>query len=234
MKKRLMELGMGIMLLAGIFLLSKEVVQVAGGGEGEKQVILVDPGHGGIDPGMVGIDNLREKDVNLEISLLLKECLEQKGYQVVMTREEDTGLYDSETSNKKVQDLQRRCDMIEEYQPVLTVSIHQNSYPDASVCGPQVFYYADSIEGEKLATAIQEQLNGQLQVERPRTARGNTSYFLLKRSKGVLNIVECGFLTNEKEARNLTDKNYQKKTAQAICDGICAYLNAASKTYLVQ
>lgn len=223
MKKRMLELSMGVMLLVGAFALSKEIVRVVQEGA-QESIILVDSGHGGIDPGMIGIDQLKEKDVNLEISLKLRDCLENQGYQVVMTREKDEGLYDQDSQNKKVQDLQRRCDMIEEYKPLLTLSIHQNSYPDSSVRGPQVFYYEDSIQGERLALEIQKQLNEILKVERPRSAKGNTSYYLLKKSKGVLNIVECGFLTNYDEAEKLQQEEYQQKVAEAICYGTVEYL----------
>lgn len=126
--------------------------------------------------------------------------------------------------------MQRRCEMIAEYEPLLTVSIHQNSYPDASVKGPQVFYYEDSVEGEKLAVCIQEQLNEQLEIERPRVPKGNTSYYLLKKSKGILNIVECGFLTNPEEAKLLTEEAYQKKVAQAVAEGIGEYVRQQKKS----
>ena len=216
---------MGILLLIALYTLSQEAAQTMESLKNAKSLIIIDCGHGGDDPGMIGVDNLKEKDINLAISLKLRDCLKKAGYQVVMTREEDKGLYDAESSNKKAQDMQRRCEMIAGYEPVLTVSIHQNSYPDASVKGPQVFYYEDSLEGEKLAVCIQEKLNEKLEIERPRVPKGNNSYYLLKKSKGILNIVECGFLTNPEEAKLLTEENYQKKVAQAIADGIGEYLN---------
>ena len=88
--------------------------------------------------------------------------MEEEGYQVVMTRETDQGLYDEDASDKKAQDMQRRCDRIKEAAPLLTVSIHQNSYPDPAVRGPQVFYYETSQEGQKLAASIQKELNDAL------------------------------------------------------------------------
>lgn len=224
MGKKGLELLMAVLLLAGVLMLSREVVNVVNTGEGASKVILVDPGHGGDDPGMIGIDNLKEKDINLQISLKLKTCLEDAGYKVIMTRDKDEGLYDENARSKKAQDMQRRCDMIAENNPCLSVSIHQNSYTDSEVKGPQVFYYKDSSEGEQLAQAIQDKLNTELEVERPRVVKGNTSYYLLKRSKGILNIVECGFLTNPDEAYKLTDEAYQQKVAGAICAGIVEYL----------
>ena len=166
----------------------------------------------------------KEKDINLAISKKLGKLLEEEGYEVVMTRKEDVGLYDSESRNKKVQDMQKRCQMIKETKPLLTVSIHQNSYPDEQVCGPQVFYYTDSVNGEKLAKCIQEALNEELEVSRPRTEKANNTYYLLKRSEGVLTIVECGFLSNGREAALLNTAEYQERVAEAVRDGILTYL----------
>ena len=220
-----MELIMACLLLVGFYLLSRQaaVVSVQMMTEKGKKLILVDAGHGESDPGMIGVGGLEEKGINLEIALLLKESLEKRGYSVVMTRDTDKGLYDASSNNKKAQDMQRRVAMISEKSPVLSVSIHQNSYQDPSVHGPQVFYYESSEEGRKLATAIQSSLNEKLEVDRPREVKGNTSYYLLKRSQGTLVIVECGFLTNPEEAAKLQNEEYQKKVAEAIADGIDTY-----------
>ena len=191
----------------------------------EPIVIVIDPGHGGTDPGMIGVGGLEEKGINLSVSLLLRDTLEKSGYSVIMTREEDKGLYDSSAANKKAQDMQRRIAMIREHAPVLSVSIHQNSYQDSGVHGPQVFYYEGSVEGKKLAEAVQNSLNQHLEVDRPREVKGNTSYYLLKRSSGPLVIVECGFLTNPEEAQKLQTKEYQQKVAGAVTEGIRTYLN---------
>ena len=213
-----MELIMGCLLLLCFYCLSREAAAVSAR-MSQKKVIVVDCGHGGIDPGMIGIDGLKEKEFNLAIGMKLKKALEDYGYQVVMTRETDTGLYDEDSQNKKAQDMQKRILLIQKVDPVLTVSIHQNSYED-----PQVFYYRDSAQGEALAKKIQEKLNENLEVERPREIKGNTTYYLLKRSPGVLNIVECGFLTNPEEAASLSSEEYQEKVAQAIADGVKEYI----------
>lgn len=229
LRKRTMELVMGCLLLAGVFFLSKEVADVASMAVEEKQVIVLDAGHGGDDPGMIGIGQVKEKGINLSIVKKLEKLLQDQGFEVVLTREEDKGLYDDGVHNKKAQDMQRRCALIAEKKPVLTVSIHQNSYTDPAVCGPQVFYYTDSSEGAKLAKAIQDQLNNQLGIARPRVEKGNTSYYLLKKSDGVLNIVECGFLTNPEEAQLLQSEEYQQKVAVAVCSGILEYLGVNGK-----
>lgn len=217
------------LLLVCFLLLSRQAAQVSGNTKSQgnnREVIAVDPGHGGGDPGMIGVDNLKEKGINLEIARKLERVLTEKGYRVVMTRKEDQGLYDPSALNKKAQDMQRRIALLEEVSPVLTVSIHQNSYSDPSVRGPQVFYYESSQEGKKLAQAVQEEMNQKLLPKRPRQIKGNTSYYLLKRSKGTLVIVECGFLTNPEEAELLQKEEYQQKVAGAVADGIESYLNS--------
>lgn len=176
---------------------------------------------------MVGLKKLEEKEINLKISKKLQKLLEKEGYQVIMTRSEDGGLYDADSRNKKVQDMQKRCELIREKKPLLTVSIHQNSYPDEAVCGPQVFYFTHSAEGGKLAKCIQDAMNSQLDVSRPRVEKANSTYYLLKRSEGILNIVECGFLSNTKEAGLLETDEYQDKVAEAVRDGILTYLGDA-------
>ena len=193
------------------------------GGEG-KGTIVIDPGHGGDDPGMIGPSGINEKVLNLVYAEKLKELLEARGYKIVMTRETENGLYDEDQPNKKAQDMERRVKIIEESDPLLTVSIHQNSYPDASVSGPQVFYFQHSAKAEKLAASIQNALNTELEIERPREQKGNTSYYILKRSSSVTVIVECGFLTNPQEEEKLQQEEYQDRTARAICDGVLAYL----------
>ena len=121
--------------------------------------VVVDAGHGGDDPGKIGINGAPEKDINLQIAQKLKKYLEAEDVEVVLTRETEDGLYDAHASNKKVQDMKRRIEIIEKTDPVLTVSIHQNSYPEEYVHGAQVFYYTGSMGSETLASGIQDQLD---------------------------------------------------------------------------
>lgn len=225
----MMELIMGLFLLISFYFLSRQAAAVSvwmnsEAAEKKENVIVLDPGHGGSDPGMIGVEGLEEKDINLAVTLLLREKLEEKGYKTVLTRETDQGLYDDSAQNKKAQDMQRRIALIDETAPILTVSIHQNSYHDPEVKGPQVFYYETSQEGKELAADLQESLNTMLEVKRPREIKGNTSYYLLKRSKGTLVIAECGFLTNPEEAELLQTEEYQEKVAAALAEGIKVYL----------
>lgn len=224
LKKKLLELGMACLLLAGVFCLSREGARMAGKIFPEGPVVVIDAGHGGRDPGKVGVNKVYEKDINLAIARKLKQDLEAEGIHVVMTREKDQGLYRESSSNKKVEDMRNRVLLIHETQPDCAVSIHQNSYTDPQVSGTQVFYYEDSVEGKKLAEILQEAMTQALGQEKGREPKGNTGYYLLKKTDCPLTIVECGFLSNPQEAELLTRKDYQEKMAKAVCAGIMEYL----------
>ncbi len=172
----------------------------------------------------MGINGVYEKDVNLKIALLVKQYLELSDVRVVMTREEDAGLNDPDASNKKVQDMKRRIALIDETEPRIVVSIHQNSYHEEYVHGAQVFYYDGSVKGKKLASCIQEQLVSRTDRDNKRSIKANDSYYLLKKTKLPIVIVECGFLSNEAEAEKLCDPVYQDRAAWAIHMGILQFL----------
>mgnify|MGYP000944744229 CR=1 FL=1 len=182
--------------------------------------VVVDAGHGGDDPGKIGINGAPEKDINLQIAQKLKKYLEAEDVEVVLTRETEDGLYDANASNKKVQDMKRRIEIIEKTDPVLTVSIHQNSYPDPAIKGAQVFYYTSSVEGKQLAKRLQERLVKGLDPQNHRQAKANDSYYLLKKTACPIVIVECGFLSNPQEEALLTDSVYQERVAWNIFMGI--------------
>ena len=192
--------------------------------EKEKKVIVIDPGHGGFDPGKVGVNEVLEKDINLKISLLLKDVLESEGYEVLMTRTEDCGLYSSTDSNKKRADMQKRVEIINSSNAVLAVSIHQNSFEQESSKGAQVFYHQESEKGKILGETLQEIIKSVIADGNHRVAKSNDSYYMLRKTQCPLVIVECGFLSNQAEAKLLTEDEYQKKMAGAIRDGIKKYL----------
>ena len=187
----------------------------------------MDAGHGGDDPGKIGVNDALEKEINLEIAKKLKLLFETEGIIVVMTREEDKGLYDESARNHKVQDMQRRCEIIDESGAALVVSIHQNSYTTEGVKGAQVFYYGQSEGGKELAETIQNSLILRLDPANTRSAKANESYYLLKKTTIPAVIVECGFLSNWEEAERLVTEVYQEKAAWAVFMGVMQYLNAA-------
>ena len=217
---------MMLLVLVCVIFVSKRDSSLVGKNMDSRKTVVLDVGHGGIDPGKVGIGGVLEKDLNLAIALNVREALKKNGFNVVMTRDADMGLYDDDSANKKVQDMQNRCKIIEEMDPVCTVSIHQNSYTDSAVCGPQVFYFTHSKEAERLAATLQKCLNDKLAIENPRVQKENSTYYILKRSTSVTVIVECGFITNPVEAKLLADTDYQAKLADAICAGIIQYTSA--------
>lgn len=217
------------MMVAAMLYVAKEGEQYIASRQvmvGEEPVcVVLDAGHGGDDPGKIGINGSREKDINLAITNKVKAYLKANDIKVVLTREGDAGLYDAQAENKKVQDMKRRIEIMEEARPVAVVSIHQNSYPEEYVKGAQVFYHKDSKDGEQLATLLQEQMREKLDPENHRQIKANDSYYLLKKTQIPTVIVECGFLSNSKEAALLTEEEYQDRVAWAIHMGILQYLN---------
>lgn len=185
--------------------------------------VVIDPGHGGKDPGKVGVNNVLEKDINLAIALQLKSYLELQGLKVIMTRETDQGLYSEGAKNKKKEDLNARVEIINLSKALLVISIHQNSYDQKSCKGAQVFYFEGSLNGEKLAECVQQSMISNVDSGNKRTIKANKSYFLLKQSHITAAIVECGFLSNPQEADLLNTKEYQEKVAYGIGEGILAY-----------
>ena len=208
---------------AGAFFIGHAALSYATFQSAENFCVLLDAGHGGNDPGKIGVDDSREKDLNLVIADKVKRILEQQDIDVIMTRETDTGLYEEDASNKKVQDLKKRVSIINENQPDCVISIHQNSYHEKNVFGAQVFYYKTSIEGEKAAAVIQEALQ-EVNPENTKKIKANDTYYLLKKTEVPTVIVECGFLSNYAEAEKLVSEDYQKKVAEAVTKGILQYL----------
>lgn len=239
--QRLISAAVGMLLLLSLVYVGKEVVlytaakgvgkeDVGGSAENAGFCVVIDAGHGGHDPGKIGINGAQEKEINLLIAEKLKKYLEANDVRVVMTREDDMGLYDAGASNKKVQDMKRRIAIIDETAPQITVSIHQNSYPEEYVHGAQVFFYTGSREGQELAESVQKQLVEKADPENRRQIKANDSYYLLKKTGVPIIIVECGFLSNREEAEKLCSDEYQEELAWAIHMGILQYLNNSSAT----
>lgn len=214
----------GLFLCAlGIAAQLHEVRQTAG--VTKKLTVVVDCGHGGVDPGKVGVNGVYEKDVNLSIGLFLKEALEKKKCHVIMTRETDTGLYQENDTNKKAVDLKKRVELMNREDVDLIISIHQNSFSEESSRGAQVFFHSGSESGETFAQILQAQLISCLDTKNHRQAKGNSDYYLLKNTEKTAVIVECGFLSNQEEARKLCDKTYQRQVAWAIAQGTMQYID---------
>lgn len=216
-------------MLAMVFVVARQAGRMVSGvsvtSGRERPVVVIDAGHGGSDPGKIGVDGSLEKDINLKIANKLREYLEASDVEVVLTREEDQGLYTEKDSKKKMADMNRRCRIINEAKPDLTVSIHQNSYHQEGISGGQVFYYKGSEKGKRLAQILQRRFDYVLGDKNTRMAKANGNYFLLLHVKTPIVIVECGFLSNWKESTMLNDKEYQDRLAFTIHMGIMEYLN---------
>ncbi len=214
-------------------------------GQGSKEknmpVLVIDAGHGGFDGGAEAADGTKEKDINLAIARELKKVAKAYPIRVIMTREEDTGLdSDGDGVSKKREDLLERNSIMEEAAAgengdVLPVSIHLNSYPqDASVYGAQVFYPSDEQSrtggktGERmgehtsrdLAESVQKSLETSISDGRERTAMDKNDILIFREPPCRIILVECGFLSNQKEAKKLQTAEYQQRLAEAIWKGI--------------
>jgi N-acetylmuramoyl-L-alanine amidase len=190
-----------------------------------KGVIVLDAGHGGFDAGASGrITKVREDILNLSVAKKLQRLFEINGYTVVMTREDDNAI-----ASTKKGDMARREQIIEDTDPDIVISIHMNKFADASVAGPMAFYYEKSEEGKMLAELIQQQLNEYLQPPKPRTFKPE-DYFMLRNGDCPCVLVECGFLSNEREEELLQTDEYQEKCAKAIYKGAAAFFSQLSGT----
>ncbi len=203
--------------------LTPEQKEALGDFNGDGRVLVLDAGHGAFDPGKVGVNGAKEKDINLSIAQKLRGYLEAAGFTVHMTRESDDALYKEGDSNKKSADMKSRIRTMEEKQPEFAVSIHQNSFTQESSFGAQVFYFGNSAEGKLLAQYLQTTIKTVIADENHREPKANESYYLLKKSPCPMVIVECGFLSNAREAELLVTEEYQDKMAWAICLGIVEY-----------
>ena len=213
--KHKIEIVMAVFFIAVSLMASAWGVSVVSAKKTAKNLrVVIDPGHGGSDPGKVAVDGTMEKDVNLK----------KHGVDVYYTRESDCTLCQEDGGSKKARDLQKRCQIVEHCKPDMTISIHQNSYPDASVCCAQVFYYSTSEKSRILAESIQETLVAMVDASNHRKAKANDSYYMLRKTISPTVIVECGFLSNEKECQNLQDEKYQQKIVKAIYEGMIRYV----------
>ena len=216
-----------LLLLLGIYHCSVKSKEAWNQGSYPPQIVI-DIGHGGNDPGKVGINNALEKDINLAIGLYLEEYLTTSGYQVTLTRETDTSLADPDASNQKLSDLKNRVALMNRLGPSAVISIHQNSYPDKNVHGAQVFY-GSSKESEGFATYVQSQLKRILNPNNKRTIKENPDYYLFRHTTCPIIIAECGFLSNYEEANLLITESYQRQIAWAIHMGTIQFLKSIER-----
>lgn len=187
--------------------------------------VVIDAGHGGIDNGVQGIvTKTDEADINLAIARFLKGNFTAAGFNCVMTRSSEAGLYDDTSKGFKMRDMKKRKQIIEESGADMVISVHQNFCPLPSKRGGIVFYEKSSAVSAALAKAVQEELNALPQCVKP-SAPSHGDYYMLKCTESPSVIVECGFLSNADEDALLNDESYQRAVAYAIFKGAVGYFS---------
>ena len=192
------------------------------------KVILLDAGHGGIDPGALSDDEkVEEKDINLQITLKLRELLESSGCLVLLTREDDVSLYEDipgkTTRQKYNENLKNRKKMIKESGVDAFISVHLNKFQQSKYYGAQTFYPKGKDDSKLLSKFIQDELKRVVDNTNRREVKPSDDIYLLKDNNIPSVLIECGFLSNPKELKLLNDEKYQEKVAWAIYAGIQKY-----------
>lgn len=189
--------------------------------------IVIDPGHGGMDGGAVGISGSVEKDINLSVSLRLADLLLLCGVEHTLTRNDDFMLeLDTSAGTAKGRDIKSRVMLANEDQSSILVSIHMNSYPIEKYSGLQVFYSRNSPESHMIAEAVRQSCRSLLQPSNERQSKpASSAIYLMHHTTNPAILVECGFLSNIAEEALLRENKYQTSVAATICAGLLAYLD---------
>lgn len=180
-------------------------------------IFIIDAGHGGEDGGAVSCTGVPESQINLEIALRLDSLMHLLGCETRMIRTTDISVYtEGKTiAAKKASDLRNRVKLVNQTHNSILISIHQNIYPDSQYRGAQVFYNQQG-EGKQLAVALQSVLVSSLAPESHRQIKPSTGIYLMENCKKPAVLVECGFLSNPEEEKNLRTGTYQKKLCCVI------------------
>ena len=226
MKKALMILFSGFLLIAVCINISYKIDDVMIKTVGinnvkTKKTVIIDPGHGGIDVGTVGIDGSLEKNINLSISLDLYDYLMVSGINTVLTRDGDYEVYKAGEKRTK-SDLYNRMDFINSVPDSILISIHQNHFENEAEWGTQVWFSPNDEISPTLADKILQSVKKNIQPENKRENKvSDNSYYILYKAQKPSVMVECGFVSNKNENNKLQDKEYQKDMAYSILAGIC-------------
>lgn len=199
----------------------------------DKPVVVIDPGHGGIDGGCVSVDGTAEKGINLAVSESLRDCLKLLGYDVVCTREGDVSIYDEGVKGlgeQKKSDMKNRLAIFSKYSEGISVSIHQNQFTDSKYSGAQMFYSEKNPQGQRLAGVMQQQFVSLLQPDNTRETKPvGDELYLLNNTDNPAVMIECGFLSNPDEAAKLESEEYQKQVAFTVMTGITEFRSGQSE-----
>lgn len=233
-KKRISIIA--ICLLLGIFAYSYEGIKINLEQETQQttatpvsgKVIVVDAGHGIPDEGAESSSGTTEAETNLKIALKLQNLLEQSGSTVILTRSDENAIYDLDKNTlreKKISDIRNRVKIGNNSTADIFVSIHLNKIPQQQYWGWQCFYNSNNTESASLAKKIQANLNDAIQKENKRVAMKLDTVYIMKHVEIPISIVECGFLSNPEEEKQLLEDEYQDKLAWGIFNGIIDYFS---------
>ncbi len=232
-KEYLAAIGLALAVLLFIIITKGGTAGVASAQPQTGKVIIIDPGHGGVDGGAVGVNGTVEKRINLEIALRLRDVFSNAGYTVIMTRDTDISIHDSSADSireMKVSDLRNRLKLTRMYPDSLLISIHQNTLGNSSVTGAQVFYSPNNPLSAVLAQSIQDSFNSSIQLAGDRVIKpAGKNLYLFYNAENTAVLCECGFLSNSREEQLLCDPQHQDDIAYSIFLGTLEFLNTPTE-----
>lgn len=227
MKKSVILIAALIILIFGVSPVRSIITTFSPNENGS--ILVIDAGHGGFDGGAVGASGVTEQDINLGISKMVYDLSYFFGQPAIMTRKDNNALNynpDASIRENKVSDIHAREDIVNNTENPVFISIHLNKFEDSKYFGSQVFYSKNAPESKVLAEQIQSNMLSGIQNNNIRTAKpAAPSIYLMKVLKCPAVVVECGFLSNPKEEKLLSDEDYQKRLAICILSGCKNYLN---------
>ena len=190
--------------------------------------IVIDAGHGGEDGGAVSESGMLEKDINLSIANDTSALFYLLGFDVAQTRKNDIALDNGEDTirKRKVSDMKKRLEIFNSSKENTIISIHQNKFSESKYHGTQIFYSPNNPKSKQLADSIKYSVKSLLQPDNERECKkADSGIYLLKNTNNPAVIVECGFISNGEECKNLLDSQYQKQMAYSITAGFLSYYN---------
>ncbi|HOP10359.1 MAG TPA: N-acetylmuramoyl-L-alanine amidase [Oscillospiraceae bacterium] len=191
--------------------------------------VIIDPGHGGVDGGAIGVTGSIEKEINLAISLYLRDILIDEGLNVLMIRSTDISIHSNNAvtiRQKKTSDLKNRLAIINANPDAVVISVHQNSFTAGYVHGTMIYYGTVNPNSKELAEEVKKSIQSLQSDNQKQLKSAGKNLYLMSNAKGPAVLVECGFLSNTNEEALLKTQNYQQSMAQSIADGVLAYFTS--------
>lgn len=196
-----------------------------------RRCVILDAGHGGKDGGAVSVSGTYEKTLNLDVTLNIEDILYILGYDIILTRADDTELTHTDGGTRKMQDLKGRLEISNNNPDVPFISIHMNKFPQSKYSGLQIYYSSNNDESKSLSEIIREDVISKLQPDNNRQIKAaDEKIYLLDKITSVAILIECGFLSNDEEAQLLDDHIYRMKLSFVIANALNVWYNGYIKT----